>query len=68
MTKTPISLRAGRGFLPAIYHEDRTAEYTKWERFPRKVKATAIEAIDYAEKRSIGREWWIDQASKMHKS
>jgi hypothetical protein len=36
------------GWIPVIDHPDRTTPYVREERFPRKVKATAIEAIEYA--------------------
>jgi hypothetical protein len=46
----PVAGRIGTGFVPAIYHPERTAEWLRFERFPRKAKATGAEAVAYATK------------------
>jgi hypothetical protein len=45
---TPVAHRVRNAFVPVIYHPDRGAEYLRNERYPRKAKATAAEAIEYA--------------------
>jgi hypothetical protein len=45
---TPVVHRVGNAFVPVIYHPDRDAEYLRNERYPRKAKASAVEAIEYA--------------------
>jgi hypothetical protein len=44
----PIAQLLGSGWMPAIYYPDRTVEYLRFERFPRKAKATSTEALLYA--------------------
>ena len=44
----PTAFPVGTGWMPVIYHPDRPATYVQFERFPRKAKATATEAIGYA--------------------
>jgi hypothetical protein len=44
----PLVLSVPGGYVPAIDHVDRKAGFTRVERFPRKAKATAQEALDYA--------------------
>jgi hypothetical protein len=45
---TPVAHRVGNGFVPVIFHPDRGTEYLRNERYPRKAKASAVEAIEYA--------------------
>jgi hypothetical protein len=51
---TPVACRVGNGFVPVIHHPDRVPEYLRWERHPRKAKASPDEALAYAA-RVI---WW----------
>ena len=44
----PTAWPVGTGWMPVIYHPDRPTTYLQYERFPRKAKATATEAITYA--------------------
>jgi hypothetical protein len=44
----PIAQPVGSGWLPVIYHPERTVEHLRFERFPRKAKATGTEALRYA--------------------
>lgn len=37
------------GYVPAIYYPGRTVAYLQFARFARKTKATATEAVRYAE-------------------
>lgn len=37
------------GYIPTIHYPNRTVAHLQWARFPRKTKATAIEAVAYAE-------------------
>ena len=50
---TPIAValfnQAKTGYIPAIHYPARTVAHLQDARFPRKTKATAIEAIAYAE-------------------
>ena len=36
------------GWMPVIYHPERTVEYLRFARFPRKTKLTASAAVAYA--------------------
>jgi len=45
---TPVACRVGKAFVPVIFHPDRGPEYLRWERYPRKAKASADEALAYA--------------------
>ena len=50
MTKAhPFAITTAYGFMPAIHHPDRTAEYLRIERFPCKTKATTEEATSYVQ-------------------
>jgi hypothetical protein len=76
----PTVCRVTHGFIPAIFHPDRAAEYLRLERFPRKAKRTAAEALAYAtralwyrERRAadkrrrleaITHPWWFAQAAE----
>jgi len=44
----PLAQPIGTGWMPVIYHSARAAEYLRFERFPRKTKPTAVEALTYA--------------------
>jgi hypothetical protein len=44
----PLAQPIGTGWIPAIYHAERSTEYTRFERFQRKAKLTADEALRYA--------------------
>jgi hypothetical protein len=44
----PLAQSIGSGFMPVIYHPERTAEYLRFERIIRKAKATPDEALTYA--------------------
>ncbi len=44
----PVVCRVGTGFVPAIYHGERSTEWLRWERFPRNTKLTGDEALAYA--------------------
>jgi hypothetical protein len=44
----PIAQPIGTGWMPVIYHPERTVEYLRFERFPRKAKLTGAEALRYA--------------------
>jgi hypothetical protein len=48
----PLAQSIGSGFVPVIYHPERNAEYTRFERIRglRKAKATPAEALAYAER------------------
>jgi hypothetical protein len=46
----PVACRVGNAFVPVIFHPDRGPEYLRWERHPRKAKATPDEALAYATK------------------
>jgi len=50
---TPIACalfnKARNGYVPAIHHPNRNVAHLQWARFPRKTKATAAEAVAYAE-------------------
>lgn len=46
----PLVQRLGNGFVPVIYHPERTTEYTRFERLIRKSKATPAEALRHAER------------------
>jgi len=47
----PLAQPIGSGWwCPTIYHPERTAEYLRFCRFRRKAKATAEEALRYAER------------------
>jgi hypothetical protein len=50
----PLAQPFHGGFMPVIYHPERTTEWLRFERFPRKTKATGVEAFAYAA-RVI---WW----------
>ena len=41
--------KAHNGYVPAIHYPGRKVAYLQFARFPRKTKATAIEAVEYAE-------------------
>ena len=41
--------RTVHGYMPVILHPRRIAWYTRVQRFPRKTKRTAAEALAYAE-------------------
>ena len=45
---TPVACRVGNAFVPVIFHPDRGLEYLRWERHPRKAKASPDEALAYA--------------------
>ncbi len=45
---TPVVYRVGKGFVPAIYHAERKAEYLRFKHFTRKAKATPEDALAYA--------------------
>jgi len=44
----PVACRVGNAFVPVIFHPDRGPEYLRWERHPRKAKASPDEALAYA--------------------
>ena len=44
----PVACRVGNAFVPVIFHPDRGPEYLRWERHPRKAKATPDDALAYA--------------------
>ena len=44
------SVGDGNWFMPVIYHPERKTEWIRFERFPRKVKATPEKARTYAER------------------
>lgn len=46
----PLAQAIGTGFVPTIYHPERTAEYTRFERLIRKAKTTPAEALIHAER------------------
>jgi hypothetical protein len=46
----PLAQSIGSGFMPVIYHPERTAEYLRFERIIRKAKATPEAALAYAER------------------
>jgi hypothetical protein len=47
-TAKPIARVVGTGYMPIVYYPERREEWMRAERFPRKVKATADEALEYA--------------------
>jgi len=44
----PLAQKLGTGFVPAIYHPERATEYLRFERFVRKTKISAQDALEYA--------------------
>jgi hypothetical protein len=46
----PFAVPVGSGFVPFIHHPERPTPWLRVERFPRKAKATAGEALHYAQR------------------
>jgi hypothetical protein len=46
----PFVIQVGSGFVPFIHHPERPTPWLRVERFPRKAKATAGEALQYAQR------------------
>jgi len=46
----PLAQPIGVWWFPVIYYPERTTEYLRFRRFRRKAKATAEEALAYAER------------------
>ena len=46
----PFAVAVGSGFVPFIHHPERPTPWLRVERFPRKAKATAGEALQYAQR------------------
>jgi hypothetical protein len=56
----PLAQPIGSGWMPVIYHPARIAEYLRFERFPRKAKATGEEALAYAARVL----WWRNRRER----